>query len=110
MDATNEKQQAEKEITDFINASEYKAKQERKAILSRMKESVGQIIVRCPECSTIQKTESYETKKCIKCGTGFTIFPENEPSRIYDCKFNMAKRGKIIMLQRALHGRFTMGL
>jgi len=105
-----EKNKVEAEITAFINASEYKAKHERKAILSRMKESVGQIIVRCPECSTIQKTESYETKKCIKCGTGFTIFPENEPSRIHDCKFNMAKRGKIIMLQRALHGRFTMGL
>lgn len=110
MDVTNKKQQAEKEITDFINASEFKAKQERKAMMSRMKELVGHIIVRCPECTAVQKTESYESKKCIKCGTQFVIFPENETTRIFDCAFNREKRAKIIMLQRMLHGRNTLGL
>lgn len=105
-----EKNQVEAEITAFINASEYKAKEERKSIMNRMKEIVGQIIVRCPECSAVQKTESYETKKCIKCGTQFVIFPEHEPSRIFDCAFNREKRAKIIMLQRNLHGRNTLGL
>lgn len=105
-----DKRSVEAEISAFINASEYKGRAERKGMVSRLQEQVGILIAECPECQTVQKITTYFTRKCIKCGSTFQIFPENDFARLHNCKFNDAKLKGILMIGRALKGRNTFGL
>jgi hypothetical protein len=107
----NEKKKLERELDGFQSGIDYKAKQQVIDTVERMRRIIGAIEVECPYCKRIQKTESYESRKCLFCRRTFEIFPKNDISRIADTERNKKIRPAIQELASLIkRKRFVGGM